>query len=72
MQGASDAGIELAPGETLVPGSVQTVEPAAGEGEAAAKEGEAAAEEGGEAVESASDAGGEAPPEPKPEADTDV
>jgi hypothetical protein len=55
---AGDAGIELAPGETLVPGSV-TTEPAA------------AAE--GEPVESASDAEGEeAPPEPKADTDTDV
>lgn len=53
----SDAGFDLAPGETLVPGSVQTVGSA----------------EGAEPVESASDAGEEdAPPMPEPDADTDI
>lgn len=52
-----DAGFDLAPGETLVPGSVQTI----GSAEAAV-----------EPVESASDAGDDAPPMPEPDADTNI
>ena len=56
----TDAGFDLAPGETLVPGSVQTLAPAEG------------AEAADAAVESARDAAGAAPPVPQPDADTDI
>lgn len=56
----SDAGIPLGEGETLVPGSVQTVEPTGEPATSAAK----AAEEA-----SASDA---APPVPQVDADTNI
>ena len=62
MAPVDTSGVELAPGETLVPGSVQMAAPAA-EGEAAPAD----------APESASDAPkGDAPPAPKPDADTDI
>jgi len=65
VQGAvvSDQGFDLAPGETLVPGSVQTV----GGGEAAA-----ASSSDAEMPAPAAEAAGEAPPAPKPDANTDI
>jgi hypothetical protein len=57
----SDAGFDLAPGESVVPGSVQTVAP---EATSAAKD--------AVPVDSASDAAGDAPPAPAPDADTNI
>ena len=65
----ADAGFDLAEGETLVPGSVMTLGPAA----AVAAEAPAEAEEATEPVSSASDAAeGDAPPEPTVDGDTNI
>ncbi|KAA5542545.1 hypothetical protein FYK55_13455 [Roseiconus nitratireducens] len=74
---ASSEGFDLAPGETLVPGSVQTMAAPAAAGAAAgaaAASGDDSGEEASEPVESASDAApeGDAPPAPKPDADTNI
>ncbi|MEO1529517.1 MAG: hypothetical protein AAFX06_29185 [Planctomycetota bacterium] len=66
---ADDAGFNLAPGETLVPGSVQTLGPAAGGDAVAAEE---AAPEAEVPVSASDDAGEDAPPAPTPDADTDI
>ncbi|MEL6105266.1 MAG: hypothetical protein AAFU85_04485 [Planctomycetota bacterium] len=61
----SDAGFDLAPGETLVPGSVQTL----GAGAAVAAE---EAPEADTPVSASDEAGDDAPPAPTPDADTDI
>ena len=64
MEGVSDAGFDLAPGETLVPGSVQTVTDGGGELAAPASSSDAAP-----AADAAEEA---APPAPTPDAKTDA